>query len=96
MLFIYIHINGCEFRYETTKVGRYSNSYSGLLGKWLLYFFHFSKRGFNVKSYGSGTHVKLPGVSADKPNIYPFNTPYDLMYRELYKKDPHLYLFHSW
>ena len=49
-----------------------------------------SKRGFSVKSYGLGTHVKLPGVSADKPNIYPFNTPYDLMYRELYKKDPHL------
>jgi len=52
-----------------------------------------SKRGFNVKSYGSGTHVKLPGASADKPNIYAFNTPYDLMYRELYKKDSHLYPF---
>ena len=50
-----------------------------------------SKRGFNVKSYGTGTHVKLPGASADRPNIYSFDTPYDQMYRELARKDPILY-----
>jgi len=50
-----------------------------------------SKRGFNVKSYGTGTHVKLPGSSADRPNVYSFQTPYDQMYRELARKDPQLY-----
>ncbi|KXJ15539.1 RNA polymerase II subunit A C-terminal domain phosphatase SSU72 [Exaiptasia diaphana] len=50
-----------------------------------------SKRGFNVKSYGSGTHVKLPGSAADKPNIYTFDTPYQQMYDELLKKDYALY-----
>jgi len=50
-----------------------------------------SKRGFKVKSYGTGTHVKLPGASHDKPNVYSFETPYDQMYRELAKKDPVLY-----
>lgn len=53
--------------------------------------FFFSKRGFNVKSYGSGTHVKLPGSAADKPNIYTFDTPYQQMYDELLKKDYALY-----
>jgi RNA polymerase II subunit A C-terminal domain phosphatase SSU72 len=28
--------------------------------------------GLEVGSYGVGNHVKLPGPSADKPNIYPF------------------------
>lgn len=57
------------------------------------YFNHcsFSKRGFNVKSYGSGTHVKLPGSAADKPNIYTFNTTYQQMYDDLLRKDYNLY-----
>ncbi|XP_002155087.1 RNA polymerase II subunit A C-terminal domain phosphatase SSU72 [Hydra vulgaris] len=50
-----------------------------------------SKRGFNVRSYGSGSYVKLPGPTADKPNIYHFNTPYDQMYQDLARKDPILY-----
>ncbi|EDO39582.1 predicted protein [Nematostella vectensis] len=50
-----------------------------------------SKRGFNVKSYGSGTHVKLPGPAPDKPNIYTFDTPYDEMYKDLLRKDSALY-----
>ena len=56
----------------------------------ILYLF-FSKKGFHVKSYGSGTHVKLPGPSPDKPNIYDFNTTYDQMYRDLMMKDRNLY-----
>lgn len=50
------------------------------------------KRGFNVQSFGSGSHVKLPGSAPDKPNIYSFGkTTYDEMYRELFKKDAYLY-----
>jgi len=52
-----------------------------------------SKRNFNVKSFGTGINVKLPGVSADRPNIYDFGITYDEMYRDLKTKDPQLYLF---
>ncbi|KAH7405547.1 hypothetical protein KP509_15G075200 [Ceratopteris richardii] len=49
------------------------------------------KRGFNVNSYGTGAHVKLPGPSIKEPNIYKFGTPYRAMYEDLKRKDPELY-----
>eukprot|EP00731_Ephydatia_muelleri_P015101 Em0008g821a len=49
-----------------------------------------SKKGFSVKSYGTGSAVKLPGSSPNQPNIYPFDTTYEQMYQDLYQKDPHL------
>ena len=56
----------------------------------------YRKRGFNVQSFGSGSHVKLPGSAPDKPNIYSFGkTTYDEMYRELFKKDAYLYPSYS-
>ena len=53
--------------------------------------FCFSKKGFKVRSYGSGTHVKLPGPSPQQPNIYDFNTTYDEMHQDLSNKDNSLY-----
>lgn len=54
-------------------------------------FLFFSKRGFSVRSFGTGTHVKLPGPAPDKPNVYDFKTTYDQMYSDLLRKDKELY-----
>ena len=53
--------------------------------------YSYSKKGFKVRSFGSGNQVKLPGSSADSPNIYDFNTTYEEMYKDLMSRDPALY-----
>lgn len=50
-----------------------------------------SKKGFKVQSFGTGSQVKLPGPSPERPNIYDFNTTYDEMYKDLLRKDSELY-----
>lgn len=49
------------------------------------------KQGFEVSSYGTGAHVKLPGPSLREPNVYEFGTPYKHMYDDLRRKDSELY-----
>ena len=51
----------------------------------------YSKKGFDVRSFGTGTQVKLPGKAADCPNIYPFNVSYDEIYEDLKRKDQNQY-----
>ncbi|XP_076949792.1 uncharacterized protein LOC143622568 isoform X3 [Bidens hawaiensis] len=53
--------------------------------------FLLKREGFDVSSYGTGTHVKLPGPSLREPNVYEFGTPYKQMFDELRRKDPELY-----
>ncbi|RVW84258.1 RNA polymerase II subunit A C-terminal domain phosphatase SSU72 [Vitis vinifera] len=53
------------------------------------------KQGFNVSSYGTGVHVKLPKPSLREPNIYEFGTLYKHMFNDLSYKDPDLYLLSS-
>jgi len=47
---------------------------------------------YNVSSYGVGSHVKLPGPSADAPNKYDFGTPYTEILEDLKAKDTALYV----
>lgn len=49
-------------------------------------------RGYAVRSYGTGSSVKLPGRSAAEPVVFPFNMPYDQMRAELRRRDEQLYV----
>lgn len=51
------------------------------------YFSVSSKKGFNVKSFGTGDKVKLPGNAPDRPNVYDFDTTYEEIYNDLMLKD---------
>ncbi|KAG6410636.1 hypothetical protein SASPL_128701 [Salvia splendens] len=63
-----------------------SNQNRSMEAHWLL-----EREGFDVASYGTGQHVKLPGPSLREPNVYDFGTPYKQMFDDLRRKDPELY-----
>ncbi|KAG4071289.1 hypothetical protein HA402_003993 [Bradysia odoriphaga] len=51
-----------------------------------------AKKGFKVRSFGTGEKVKLPGTSVDKPNVYEFSQySYDDIYNDLINKDKAYY-----
>ncbi|EDQ91937.1 uncharacterized protein MONBRDRAFT_21202 [Monosiga brevicollis MX1] len=52
----------------------------------------FQRHGFNIESYGTGSAVKLPGPSIDKPNVFGFDdTTYEDMYKQLKEQNFELY-----
>ena len=59
-----------------------------------LRFLFCRKKGFDVKSFGTGSHVRIPGPSADEPNVFNFDVTYDAMYKKLLAADKDLYPRH--
>ena len=41
------------------------------------------KKGFNVRSFGTGDKIKLPGPSLNQPNVYDFGTSYEEIHADL-------------
>lgn len=50
-----------------------------------------NKKGYDIKSFGTGNMIKIPGESERKPNTYPFGTSYDSIFADLTQKDKELY-----
>ncbi|KAB0370610.1 hypothetical protein FD755_017019 [Muntiacus reevesi] len=45
------------------------------------------KNGFRVRSFGAGSHVRLPGGARNPPVLYDFSTSYKKMHSDLSSKD---------
>ena len=45
------------------------------------------KKGFNVRSFGVGSCVTLPGLAANLPVVYDFSTTYEQMLKDLLCKN---------
>lgn len=46
-----------------------------------------SQAGYKVDSFGTGSAVKIPGLTKEQPNIFPFGTPYKEMYDVLQEQE---------
>ena len=44
-----------------------------------------------MSSFGTGSHVRVPGAAANQPNVFSFATSYDEMYKTLVSRDKELY-----
>lgn len=53
---------------------------------------YYRKAGYDVISAGTGSLVRLPGPSVDRPNVYQFGTPYQRMWEDLYQQDAALWV----
>ncbi|XP_058400522.1 RNA polymerase II subunit A C-terminal domain phosphatase SSU72 like protein 3-like [Diceros bicornis minor] len=49
------------------------------------------KNGFRVRSFGTGSRVRLPGSAPNLPVVYDFSTTYKQMYNDLLRKDRQRY-----
>ncbi|EFA83602.1 hypothetical protein PPL_02668 [Heterostelium album PN500] len=45
----------------------------------------------NIRSFGTSGNCKLPGPSQDRPNIFPFGTPYQSIHESLRQQNQELY-----
>jgi RNA polymerase II subunit A C-terminal domain phosphatase SSU72 len=52
-----------------------------------LFQFLIKKIFLQVRSFGTGDKVKLPGTAFDKPNVFEFGVPYSEIYDDLAAKD---------
>ena len=78
-------------RFSDTEVAGCLGPHQKLVIVLILVLLFNSKKGFCVKSFGTGSVVKLPGGGPQQSNIYSFDTTYEEMFQDLVQKDPQLY-----
>lgn len=49
------------------------------------------KKGLDVHSFGTNAMIKMPGLTPEKPNSYPFGTTYEQIAADLRAKDAAFY-----
>ena len=71
---------------------RYATICSSNMNRSMEAHYFLQKTGFHVRSFGTGTTVRLPGPTPETPNVYPFATvTYKEMYDQLASQNEQLY-----